>query len=532
MRRSRDRQRHPRSMLSARHESLSRPGGSLAGSRASGAWGSGRRGPCGPRPTNRPRTRAGRPSPGSGGRRARAGRASAAPRPPASLGCSRHAEHVLHPDRRRRPVGGVVDRHARARRAASTRRRQRVELGARAATAAGRAAARRGRGARDRPAVAPRDRYGRSHVVEGGEQGAVREVGPRDVAEPSRRRNATRARSCVAAGVHVEHGELRRPHPVDEGVAVSSPGVGRATSSPSAQGVEPSLDAQHEIVASRSQLRRRSLDDIVEQGGDVGGVDRRAEADAGAGAPAVEIGGDDELGVRQRIVVGEPRRRAGAQLELAPDADAPPAGPGTRRAAGARCASGSTVPRSKLDAGAAGEVGGALARAGAAPAGRRVRRDVGRRRGRRAGARSAGSSSGRPRRTSRSSTSAATTHASRRWRRRRRSRARRGCSGRSTIRRPRAVSAPSSPRAPSVREQRVRLPSTPACGGGSGNARSLDRRAPRRHLERQAGQVDLRDLGGAVGRPAAVLDASTTAGKRRPARCVRRGRRAGRPSRG
>ena len=29
-------------------------------------------------------------------------------------------------------------------------------------------------------------------------------------------------------------------------------------------------------------------------------------------------------------------------------------------------------------------------------------------------------------------------------------------------------------------------------GGGSINARSLDRRAPRRQLERQAGQVDLR----------------------------------------
>ena len=98
------------------------------------------------------------------------------------------------------------------------------------------------------------------------------------------------------------------------------------------------------------------------------GVDRRAEADAGAGALAVEVGGDEERHGRQRVVVGDPRAGAGAQLELAGTAAGgePVGEPGEQRRAGIV---GVDVAEVEGDAGAPGDVGGAVAHA--ASAGRR-----------------------------------------------------------------------------------------------------------------------------------------------------------------
>ncbi len=90
------------------------------------------------------------------------------------------------------------------------------------------------------------------------------------------------------------------------------------------------------------------------------GVDRRAEVDPRTGPLAVEVGGDDERRRRQRIVVGDPRAGAVAQLELPR-----PAAPGEavrepdqqRRAGLIRVDGGGVEPH----AGPAGDVGGALA---------------------------------------------------------------------------------------------------------------------------------------------------------------------------
>ena len=257
-------------------------------------------------------------------------------------------------------------------------------------------------------------------------------------------------------------------------------------------------------------------------------LDRCRQADAGPGAPAVEVGGDDEFRRGPGDRVGHPRRRARAQLELSgPSRGRQPVGiPGEQQAPG--CVRGrppSVEPR-HLPAGR----GRLPARASAqrapirplivtCPATSATRSP-----------RSAGSSSGRPRRTCRA----------RRRARRRRTRStvpsathagQAGCSGRSTIRRPTAVSHPSSSIAPSSRSSSSASFHARG-GGGSGNASLLDRGAPRRHLQGEAGQIDRGDLGGAVGRAGCRARAWTTAGTRRPVRCVRRDRRAGRRRRG
>ena len=117
---------------------------------------------------------------------------------------------------------------------------------------------------------------------------------------------------------------------------MSSPGVGHAHLVAERQGIEPSLDAQHEVVAVGVPGQPAILDYIVEDAGDVDRLDRGRETDACPAPPAVEVGGDDERGVRQRVVVRPPRRRAGAQLELSATSPCRQPVRETRRAAGAR----------------------------------------------------------------------------------------------------------------------------------------------------------------------------------------------------
>ena len=144
----------------------------------------------------------------------------------------------------------------------------------------------------------------------------------------------------------------------------------------------------------------------------------------------------------------------------------------------------------------------------------------------------AGSSSGRPRRTSRSSSSAASAQATPPRPRSVAARtmcARRGWTGSSAIARPVVVTRWSASRAPSS-TSRSRASASARAGGGSRNARSLGRRAPHRQLERQPGQVDRLDLGRRERPPVGVLARRTTGGRRRPARCARPARLAGRPT--
>ena len=91
-----------------------------------------------------------------------------------------------------------------------------------------------------------------------------------------------------------------------------------------------------EIVAVAVPDQPAVLDDIIEEAGDVGGLDRCSQSNARPGAPAVEIGGDDELGLCQRIVVSQPRRSCRHATGTVRAAAAQPDGPGTRRAAGVR----------------------------------------------------------------------------------------------------------------------------------------------------------------------------------------------------
>ena len=145
---------------------------------------------------------------------------------------------------------------------------------------------------------------------------------------------------------------------------VSSPGCGCLRSSPSRSA--SSRRSTRSTSSSPSQTRRRSSTTPLEHGGDLVRVDRRAEADAGPGSLAVEVGGDEERHRRQRIVVGDPRAGSGAQLELAgPTAGGEPIGEaGEQRRAGIVGVDAAEV---EGDAGAPGDVGRAVAHAGVLP---------------------------------------------------------------------------------------------------------------------------------------------------------------------
>ena len=258
-----------------------------------------------------------------------------------------------------------------------------------------------------------------------------------------------------------------------------------------------------EIVPPRVPDEPTVLDHVVEDGGDVGGIDGGGQADPCAAAPAVEVGGDEELGVRQRIVDAEPRHRPGPQLELArsPSRRQPVGEPGEEQPPGRVGVDGGEIEAGADSAGRDRPP----ARRGVEPRrGRRVRRRRGPATMATRRPRSAGNSSLRPRRTSRSSTTAATTHA--------------------------VVDGVGGDDAGQARVQRqVDHPATeggerPVVGDRSEVAQQLqrflprplwrrvrerqllDRRAPRRDLEGEAGQVDRGHLGSAVRRPAAVFD--------------------------
>ena len=126
----------------------------------------------------------------------------------------------------------------------------------------------------------------------------------------------TRARTCTAAGVQSSAASLDARTRATSAAVVAAPGSGGRTLLVETEGVEPSLDANHEVVAIAVPLQADVLGDVVEHAGDLVRLDRGAETDPRARPLAVEIGGDEERRRRQRVVVGDPRPGAGAELEL------------------------------------------------------------------------------------------------------------------------------------------------------------------------------------------------------------------------
>ena len=188
-----------------------------------------------------------------------------------------------------------------------------------------------------------------------------------------RRRNSTRARSWVGRRGPGEDRQSCRPHTIDERVDGVVAGIRDTDLLAERQSVQSSLDSQHEVVAIAVPDQPALLDDIIEHGGDVGALDCCGEADAGAGPPPVEISRDDELGPRQRIVVGQPRCRSGAHLELARS----PSCRQSIRKPGQQQPSAEVRRRStpiETDPGATGEIVGACRQASHARRGRRARR--------------------------------------------------------------------------------------------------------------------------------------------------------------
>ena len=118
-------------------------------------------------------------------------------------------------------------------------------------------------------------------VVERGEQRRGR-TSPATVVARSCRAGRRPCPQLHRRGVHVEHAQLGSPHADDEGVDGVVAGLGRAHLLAERQGVEPALDAQHEVVAIGVPHEPAVLDHVVEHAGDLDRLDRRGEADAGA----------------------------------------------------------------------------------------------------------------------------------------------------------------------------------------------------------------------------------------------------------
>ncbi len=422
-----------------------------------------------------------------------------------------HAEHVLHPHRRRRPVGGVVDRHLPTARAASRPPAPACRARRRAATAAAPAAASptSSRCRSPRP-VAP-DEVRPQPRVERGEQRPVGEVGPRrSVAAASSRAGTRRAPAAARPRVTSRARPASSPAPGRRGVDGVVAGVGRTRPPRRAPGRRAAARcAARGRRGSLSQTQPTALDDIVEHAGDVGRLDR---------APPGGCGRRSRRPSRSAATTNRPapadrRRRATPSSRCAAGtgrgAAAPPAGPGTRRAAGgrrrrgrpssrsnriparrARSAARSREPPQRAAVGAfvvdvpgdesdaQAEVGGKLADPPAQT--RRARRRR------------------RRRRTPSSTVPSATMRASR------------GCSGRSTIRRPTSVSRPSSSTAPSVRSSAsASLPRPRRRWFGERAARSTG--VPQAATSRARPARSTRgDLGGAVGGrlPCSICDHS------------------------
>jgi hypothetical protein len=114
-----------------------------------------------------------------------------------------------------------------------------------------------------------------------------------------------------------EHGELGRPHALQESGDGCVSWRRRTALSAEADRAESTLDVLDEIVPMRSPRQRSRLVELVgEHRHHIVGVDGRAEPDPGAVALAVEVGRDHELLGREWVGVGQPRQRSGPELEL------------------------------------------------------------------------------------------------------------------------------------------------------------------------------------------------------------------------
>ena len=332
------------------------------------------------------------------------------------------------------------------------------------------------------------DEVRRQPLVEVGEQRTVGEVRPR-LAE----RVVEEADPCpqlLGRGRPRERAELGGADPLDERRRRL---VTRLRSPPlltQPQRVEPSLDPLDELVALPHQPA--ILDDAFEHGGDVGRIDRCAEADARAGALAVEVGGDEERHGRQRVVVGDPCAGAGAQLELA----GPAAAGETVGESGEQCGArvvGVDGVEVEGDAGTPGDVRGTLAHSGGRPIAAAHEIDAHRQVGRRVTV----------------ADDVALVDEG-------------GDDARQRVRSPddhprqprvdgQPEHAPAERRDGAVTVERAELGQqlarlAPRLGRRAVEEGQLVRwRAPAGQLEHQPGEVDLGDLGGAVGRPGAVL---------------------------
>ena len=284
---------------------------------ATGASGTARPAPCAPRSTTRPRIRGG-PTVTWIGRSAGDSRCSTTGRPP-PRGCSRHTEQVLHANRRRRLVTRVVDRHRAAGRQVERGRRELVEVGA------------------QRPGQLRAQHHRQVHPLEVGATGAPGRYGREPFVERSGRASASTSRATARPTDAMEeldplaqHAALGRspgcrsrgrPAARDRisAAVVSSPGAGAAVGAAELDGAEPSLDDVDEFVAvvvpHRAIAVRRCRCRTP-------GSHRRRRPRRRDGS---STGRPVRRGRRRRrtpprpsgVVVGQPRRPAGPELELA-----------------------------------------------------------------------------------------------------------------------------------------------------------------------------------------------------------------------
>jgi hypothetical protein len=111
--------------------------------------------------------------------------------------------------------------------------------------------------------------------------------------------------------------QARRPDPLHQRRRRRRSRRGSSGRGPELHATEAALDPLDEVVAIDVPLQADALVDLVgELHRHLVGVQAGGESDPGSAALAVEVGGDDERLVGERIGVGEPRTGAGAELEL------------------------------------------------------------------------------------------------------------------------------------------------------------------------------------------------------------------------
>ncbi len=284
---------------------------------ASGAWGTGRPSPCAPAPSSRPR------SPGRSlvictGRSAGESSSSVSgTRPPASSGA------------RAGRTGPARARWRWARRASS-----RCAPGVRSASSGSAGPARPARPTGPRSSWAPRSiatsrprtsampvavvRNGASHSSSVASSARSDQSGHASPCPARRRTKPTRSRRPAAVGVQSSTPRRVARTRSTSAATVASPAGGPRRSSVSS--IPPRRTSVRSTRSSRAlshTTRHSPLDLVGERLDQLVGVERRAEADARVVPLAVEVGGDDEAVVGQRVVGRGPRSGAGAQLEPA-----------------------------------------------------------------------------------------------------------------------------------------------------------------------------------------------------------------------